>query len=149
MAKKSSHKRQNQAARGASNRAQTNAATLVRPTRLDASDTETATRANAAPKPAAASVVRDTPAAPKPAPKPAPRPAAASAPAKAPAAAPATSGKRQDTRLARAKATQRARQAGMISAENYGYVLQDLKLVGILAACAVVALIVLTFTLPH
>ncbi|HEX9037087.1 MAG TPA: hypothetical protein VF808_08885 [Ktedonobacterales bacterium] len=54
-----------------------------------------------------------------------------------------------DTRVTRARATQRARQAGLISAENYSYVLQDLKLVGVLAAAAVVILVALAFTLPH
>lgn len=159
MAKKSSsHKqRQGQNARPAANKAQASAATLVRSTRLDASDVDTATQANTAapaPKPSAASVVRDTPAAPA---KPAPKPAVAAPPtkpaapaAKAPAATQAAaSAKRQDTRIARARATQRARQAGMITAENYSYVLEDLKLVAILAACAVVILIALTFTLPH
>lgn len=156
MAKKSTQKRQNQSARGAANRSSAGAATLVRPTRLGMADAETTAPTNtAAPvsKPSAASVVRDTPAklAPKPAPAASAKPAAAKAPAaKASATATApTGGKRLDTRVARARATQQARRAGMISAENYSYVLQDLKLVGVLAVCAVIALVALTFTLPH
>ena len=152
MAKKSSQKRQNQSARGAANRAPASAPTLVRQSRLDAADAETSTSANTTARPAAASVVRDA-AAPKQTPRPALKPTAPIVPPARPAAAAkapaATTGKRQNTRVARANATQRARQAGLISAENYGYVLQDLKLVAVLAACAVLALVVLTFTLPH
>jgi len=52
-------------------------------------------------------------------------------------------------RLARARATARARQANLISAENYAYVLGDLKLVVGLAVSAFIILIALTFVLPH
>ena len=55
----------------------------------------------------------------------------------------------QNQRLARARATQRARQANLISAEHYSYVLGDLKLVLALALSALVVLIALTFVLPH
>ena len=55
----------------------------------------------------------------------------------------------QNQRLARARATQRARQANLISAEHYSYVLGDLKLVLALAISALVVLIALTFVLPH
>ncbi|HET9111279.1 MAG TPA: hypothetical protein VFN78_10680 [Ktedonobacterales bacterium] len=79
--------------------------------------------------------------------------AKASAPAAtspAPAARPpAVSTREQNVRLARARATQRARQANLISAENYAYVLGDLKLVVGLAVTAFVVLIALTFVLPH
>ncbi len=78
----------------------------------------------------------------------APAPAAAAAKPAPAKPAPAAS-KRQDTRVARARATQRARQAGLISAENYGYVLGDLKLVAWLAGGALAILIALTFFLPR
>jgi hypothetical protein len=51
--------------------------------------------------------------------------------------------------VARARATQRARQAGLISAENYSYVVEDLKLVAWLAGGAFAILIALTFFLPR
>lgn len=41
------------------------------------------------------------------------------------------------------------RQANLVSAEHYRYVLKDLRLIGILAACAFSILIALTFILPH
>ncbi|MGH2501362.1 MAG: hypothetical protein ACRDID_02490, partial [Ktedonobacterales bacterium] len=98
MAKKNStHKqRQAQAIRnGAANRAQASGATLVRPASLDMADGEAVTPASSnspVSTPAAASIVRDTPAKPvaKPAPKPvtAPRlatPLKATAPLTAPA----------------------------------------------------------------
>jgi hypothetical protein len=55
----------------------------------------------------------------------------------------------QNQRLARARATERARQANLISADHYSYVLGDLKLVVALAVSAFVVLIALTFVLPH
>ena len=140
--------------------------------------TATLVRSTEAPSPSAANVVAETPAVtPQPEPKPAPAPkpavrktavaekptakpapapqaaAKASAPAAtspAPAARPpAVSTREQNVRLARARATQRARQANLISAENYAYVLGDLKLVVGLAITAFVVLIALTFVLPH
>lgn len=176
MAKKSSSNRQRQAshAKGGANKAQTvrqsSTATLVRAANLDAagqSSTEPTSSAETQPKPSAASIVRDTPAATtKPVAQPTTRAKATAAPAaksptakspapaaKAPAPAtkpaPATTGKRQDTRMARAKATQRARQAGRISAENYAYVVGDLKLVAWLAGGAFAILIALAFVLPR
>jgi hypothetical protein len=49
--------------------------------------------------------------------------------------------------MARAQATQRVRRANLISAENYAYVLHDLRLTGILAAVMFAVLIVLHFIL--
>ena len=97
--------------------------------------------------------VAERPAPPRPAtPQPAaPQPAASAATSAAPAArkpAP-TPTREQNQRLARARATQRARQANLISAEHYSYVLGDLKLVLALAISALVVLIALTFVLPH
>jgi hypothetical protein len=84
------------------------------------------------------------PATPQPA---APQPATRAAPAaRKPAPTPT---REQNQRLVRARATQRARQANLISAEHYSYVLGDLKLVLALAISALVVLIALTFVLPH
>ncbi len=41
------------------------------------------------------------------------------------------------------------RQANLVTAEHYRYVLKDLRLIGILAFCAFSILIALTFVLPH
>ena len=51
------------------------------------------------------------------------------------------------TRVARAQATKSARAAHLISASNYGYVLHDLRLTGILAAIMLVGMIVLKIVL--
>ena len=101
-------------------------------------------------KPAAPKAVAPKPAAAKPA---AAKPAAAkpaTSTATAAAARPSAGGAReQNQRVARARAVQRARQANLISAENYSYVLGDLKLVVALALSAFAVLIALTFVLPH
>ena len=139
--------------------------------------TATLVRPGGATGPSAANVVVEAPVEasepqPKPQPKPAPRKTAvatktttAEKPAVAektvaptPAAAPkpaaarpsaATSAREQNAQIARVRATQRARTARAISAENYAYVLSDLKLVVGLAVSAFVVLIALTFVLPH
>ncbi len=99
---------------------------------------------SAAPKPTIAPAAKPiASAAPKPAEKP-----ATTTPAAKPAAS-AASTREQNIRLARARATQRARQANLISAENYSYVLGDLKLVAGLAITAFVVLIALTYVMPH
>jgi hypothetical protein len=168
MAKKSTNRqRQAGAVRsGATSKTPSSTATLVRVAKPEAEIEAANTATSAAkPTPAASSIVRDIPAKPaaksvaKPAPKPttpvkaatpAPlpaKPSPASRPA-APAATPPAS-KRQDSRVARARATQRARQAGLISPENYSYVLQDLKMVATLAASAFAVLIALTFVLER
>jgi len=95
--------------------------------------------------------VVERPAAPKPTPA---KPAAAKPAAAKPVASTArpqanTTTREQNQRLARARATQRARQANLISAEHYSYVLGDLKLIVALAVSALVVLIALTFVLPH
>lgn len=109
-----------------------NAATLVRP-------------ANA-PTPSASNIV------PEPT-----RAAAPASPAASPAAKPNAAAQRpvsvatreQNVRLARARATQRARSHNLIAAESYAYVLGDLKLVLGLAVAALIVLIALTYVLPH
>ena len=116
-----------------------------------------------APKPAAAATARRAAVAERPAAtatSPAPKPAAPKAAAPKPAAAApkpaaprpqatAISTREQNQRLARARATQRARQANLISAESYSYVLGDLKLIVGLAVSALIVLVALTFVLPH
>lgn len=175
MAKKSSNRRNpaSSARNAALTKPQASGVTLVRAPGTDtgASSPAASTPATAitakATGPAAASIVRDTgvkPAAPAPKPvaKPAPKPAAATKTATSAqtptrqtsatptkAATPATSAKRQDTRVARARATQRARQAGLISAESYSYVLGDLKLIAVMAVAAFAVLIGLAIFLPH
>lgn len=71
--------------------------------------------------------------------RPAARPAA-TATAPAPRAA-------QASRAARAQAVQRARAAHLISAESYSYVIDDLKLTGILAGSMFFVILVLHFIL--
>ncbi len=163
MAKKSSFNRQRPASHakgGAASKTRTaarqaSAATLVRAPRPDSAEPDSATPTSSVEtplKPSASSIVRDVPAAStKPAAKATTPAKVASAPAPAaPATKPApAASKRQDTRVARARATQRARQAGLISAENYAYVIGDLKLVLGLAIGAFAILIVLTFVLPQ
>lgn len=112
-----------------------NAATLVRP-------------ANA-PTPSASNIVAEPTRAAAPA-----NPAAS--PAASPAAKPnaaqrpvSVATREQNVRLARARATQRARSHNLIAAESYAYVLGDLKLVLGLAVAALIVLIALTYVLPH
>jgi hypothetical protein len=117
----------------------------------------TSSRAATASRPATASgerkaAVADRPAAPKaatPAKPAAPKPAAAKPVASTARPQANTTTREQNQRLARARATQRARQANLISAEHYSYVLGDLKLIVALAVSALVVLIALTFVLPH
>ncbi len=145
-------------------------ATLVRPTSSATPETPSAANIVAEPQTATPKAQPQRPAAAKPvsAEKPAapkavaPKPAAAKPAAAKPAAAkPATSAaaaaarpnaggaREQNQRVARARAVQCARQANLISAENYSYVLGDLKLVAALAVSAFAVLIALTFVLPH
>lgn len=169
MAKKSSNRRS-----GGAGRSQSSTATLVRAkpvTELNAANSEASTTsAPSAPKPkpttarpSAASIVRDTPARPaaklsttakatamatpvkSATPVPATKPATPASAAKS--AAPTAASRQQSTRLARAKATQQARKAGQISAENYSYVVRDLRLVAAVAIGAVIILLAMTFVL--
>jgi hypothetical protein len=70
------------------------------------------------------------------------KPMAKTAPATKPSALRADS-----SRVARAQATKSARSAHLISASNYAYVLNDLRLTGILALIMLVAMIVLKIVL--
>jgi hypothetical protein len=56
--------------------------------------------------------------------------------------------KAQAARVARARATQRARTANLISPTNYSYVLNDLKLIAGLAVAMFAVIIILHFALP-
>ena len=86
-------------------------------------------------RPRALEVARpNKPAAPKPEPAPGRQQAAAV--------------KAQAARIARAKATQRARTANVITPEHYSYVINDLKLIGTLAVLMFGAIIVLHYALP-
>jgi hypothetical protein len=60
-----------------------------------------------------------------------------------------TPGKTQATRVARAQTSQRVRTVSRVSPEQYGYVKNDLRLIGILAACMFAVIVVLSFVLPH
>ncbi|HKW23439.1 MAG TPA: hypothetical protein VJO13_18805, partial [Ktedonobacterales bacterium] len=53
----------------------------------------------------------------------------------------------QERRVARAKEMRRIREANMVTAEHYRYVLLDLRLTGILAALMFTVIIVLHFVL--
>jgi len=134
MAKKSASKRHSAARRPQS--AASKQATLVRTPDTNGSNVATA---EAETQTAVATMTEATPTAAKPAPKPqaqtkavATRPTAKSAATRADAA-----------RVARAQATKNARAAHLISASNYGYVLHDLRLTGILAAIMLIVMIVL------
>lgn len=101
-----------------------------------------AARPGASPKPAVVAPAAK-PRAPQVASKAAARPAA---PKSEPAAASMT--REQATRIARARATQRARSANAISPEHYAYVLGDLKLIAGIAVAMFAIIIILHFVLP-
>jgi hypothetical protein len=60
-----------------------------------------------------------------------------------------TPSKTQAARVARAQTSQRVRTVNRVSPEQYGYVKNDLRLIGILAASMFAVIIVLSFVLPH
>jgi len=151
MAKKSTAARSS----GAARRPQTTAksasrqATLVRTPGAGAPTPATAGSPEIpnAQKPLATSTPRATAAPASPARatvKPTVTPTAARPAARGPATG---AGRIQANRVARAQATQRARAAHQISAENYAYVLNDLRLTGILAAAMFLVIIILHFVL--
>jgi hypothetical protein len=78
------------------------------------------------------------------------RPATTNAKPGAKAATPpqsAHASREQERRVARAKEMRRIREANMVTAEHYRYVLHDLRLTGILAALMFTVIIVLHFVL--
>ncbi len=95
-------------------------------------------------KPLATSAPRATAAPARATAKPTATPSAAKPAARGPATG---AGRTQANRVARAQATQRARAANLIRAENYAYVLNDLRLTGILAATMFLVIIILHFVL--
>ena len=60
-----------------------------------------------------------------------------------------TPSRTQATRVARAQTSQRVRTVSRVSPEQYSYVKNDLRLIGILAACMFAVIVVLSFVLPH
>lgn len=72
--------------------------------------------------------------------KPAPKPEAATA-------RQTTARGTQASRVARARATQRARAANIITPEHYAYVLKDLRLIAALAGTMFLVIIILHFVL--
>jgi hypothetical protein len=131
MAKKSASRRHSAARRpqGASKQP-----TLVRTPEASASSVATAEAETAV-----ATMTETAPTAAKPAAKP-------QAQTKAVATRPtpkSTATRAEASRVARAQATKSARAAHLISASNYGYVLHDLRLTGILAAIMLIGMIVL------
>jgi hypothetical protein len=60
-----------------------------------------------------------------------------------------TPSKTQTTRVARAQTSQRVRTVSRVSPEQYSYVKNDLRLIGIIAACMFTAIIILSFVLPR
>jgi|SRR5215469_10304663 len=60
-----------------------------------------------------------------------------------------TPSKTQASRVARAQTSQRVRTVSRVSPEQYSYVKNDLRLIGILAASMFAVIIVLSFVLPH
>ncbi|HLZ25493.1 MAG TPA: hypothetical protein VKQ30_25500 [Ktedonobacterales bacterium] len=156
MAKKSTATRQANAARRSQTTAKPTGATLVRaPHEQGAAATGTvATQAAPvrAPKPASAPPVTNAgkphaaPVVERPrsleAPKSAkPAPRLDTAPARSPNA------RTQASRVARARATQRARAASIITPEHYSYVLKDLRLIAGLALAMFLIIVVLHFVL--
>lgn len=162
MPKKSTAAHKAQAARRSQTAARSQNVALVRAPGADAAsaapDTAVATGASAptstTPKPSAsiASAPRTSPSASKSATRTATATRAATASAK-PAAKPAATSqgayasREQERRVARAREMRRIREANMVTAEHYRYVLHDLRLTGILAALMFTVIIVLHFVL--
>lgn len=156
MAKKSTAARHNNAARRPQTTAKTAGVTLVRtpketgPEKAGAGtaverspETQAASAGTQEKKPQTASSAiaprSRAPEAPKAAAKPAPKPESAQSKPQP--------NRVQAARVARARATQRARIANMITPEHYSYVLNDLRLIASLAAAMFVVIIVLHFVL--
>jgi hypothetical protein len=140
MAKKSASRRHSAARRpqGASKQP-----TLVRSPEASASSVATA---EAETQTAVATMTEATPDATQAsstAAKPAAKPQAQSKAVAPRPAAKSTATRADASRVARAQATKSARAAHLISASNYGYVLHDLRLTGILAAIMLIGMIVL------
>lgn len=157
MPKKSTAAHKAQAARRSQAAARSQNVALVRATGATGVETASAapdTSVTSAPKSSAsaASTPRMSPSAPKSAARTATatRPATTNAKPGAKAATPpqsAHASREQERRVARAKEMRRIREANMVTAEHYRYVLHDLRLTGILAALMFTVIIVLHFVL--
>ena len=157
MAKKSTAARQNNAARRSQTSAKATGATLVRQPQEPVSASAGASTAvkslaepratSAAPVEKPRAAVSATPVRPRALEAPKVAAPKAAAPKPEPAPSKPRAGNAQAARLARARATQRARAANMITPEHYSYVLTDLKLIASLAVAMFVIIIVLHFVL--
>jgi hypothetical protein len=159
MPKKSTAAHKAQAARRSQAAARSQHVALVRTSGATGVETASAapdTSVTSAPKSSASAVStpRTAPSAPKSAGRTATvtRPATTNTNAKpgAKAAAPSQNthaSREQERRVARAKEMRRIREANMVTAEHYRYVLHDLRLTGILAALMFTVIIVLHFVL--
>ncbi len=155
MAKKSTAARQSNAARRPQTTAKATGATLVRQPHESASGsagTDTAVRSTAEQHVVAPEKPRVTASSTAARPRPLEAPKATATPkAAAPKQEVTQSRPRpasdQAARVARARATQRARTANMITPEHYSYVINDLKLIASLAAAMFMVIIVLHFVL--
>jgi hypothetical protein len=157
MPKKSTAAHKAQAARRSQAAARSQNVALVRTsgaTGVETASSTPDTPVTSAPKPSAPAA--STPRASSSAPKSAGRTATATRPATtnvkpgAKQAAPsqgAYASREQERRVARAKEMRRIREANMVTAEHYRYVLHDLRLTGILAAAMFTVIIVLHFVL--
>ena len=160
MPKKSTAAHKAQAARRSQAAARSQNVALVRATGATGVETASAapdTSVTSAPKSSAsaASTPRTSPSAPKSAARTATatRPATTATTNAKPGAKAATppqgthAAREQERRVARAKEMRRIREANMVTAEHYRYVLHDLRLTGILAALMFTVIIVLHFVL--
>lgn len=143
MAKKSTATRQANAARRSQTTDKRSAVALVR-TPKETNETPGASQSSSTtPTRSAITSNAERPRSPavSKATRPAPRPE--------PAVARQDNARSQATRVARARATQRARTANLINPEHYGYVINDLKLIAALAVTMFAIIIVLHFVLPQ
>lgn len=148
MAKKSTATRQANAARRSQTTAKAPAVALVRAPKDTSETSVTSKSLAAATAPARGAITSNAERPRSPAVSQTARPAARPAPRPEPAAR-QESARTQATRVARARATQRARSANMINPEHYGYVIKDLRLIATLAVAMFAIIIVLHFVLPQ
>lgn len=117
----------------------------VKPSAKNVSTTPATRPAANAPK---AATTADRPAtSARPAAKPTPAKPTPAKPASAPQPQSTYATREQEKRVARAKEMRRVRQASVVTAEHYRYVIRDLRMTGILAAAMFTVIIVLHFVL--
>lgn len=144
MAKKSTATRQGNAARRSQTTDKRSAVALVRTPKETNETTGTSQSHASTPTRSAITSNAERPRSPAVTNKTTTRPA----PRQEPVARPENT-RAQASRVARARATQRARTAHQISPEHYGYVINDLKLIAALAVTMFAVIIVLHFVLPQ